>query len=153
MQRPQAAAPVENDASSSTDYVSRVLELREEIKRSCGFQLYYTPAGDREMTNMIETQFRTLKKQAGLKGAVQNIHYTRLVQALQDEKASERPDPNYFTLEAGESSRPPRPFCSVCGYWGLYKCPQKKCNARVCSIECRKVHIQAQKCGANIVVS
>ncbi|OJD25097.1 hypothetical protein ACJ73_03532 [Blastomyces percursus] len=35
-------------------------------------------------------------------------------------------------------SKPPRHFCSICGYWGKVKCI--KCRARVCGLDCYRVH-------------
>ncbi|KAL2362769.1 hypothetical protein RJZ56_004305 [Blastomyces dermatitidis] len=35
-------------------------------------------------------------------------------------------------------SKPPRHFCSICGYWGRVKCI--KCRARVCGLDCYRVH-------------
>ena len=40
------------------------------------------------------------------------------------------------TLDAGE--KPPRRFCSICGYWGRVKCV--KCNARTCGLDCYRIH-------------
>ncbi|PGH29518.1 zinc finger HIT domain-containing protein 1 [[Emmonsia] crescens] len=35
-------------------------------------------------------------------------------------------------------SKPPRHFCSICGYWGRVKCI--KCRARACGLECYRIH-------------
>ncbi|OJD15455.1 hypothetical protein AJ78_04296 [Emergomyces pasteurianus Ep9510] len=35
-------------------------------------------------------------------------------------------------------TKPPRHFCSICGYWGRVKCI--KCRARACGLECYRTH-------------
>ncbi|EGD95388.1 hypothetical protein TESG_02873 [Trichophyton tonsurans CBS 112818] len=39
-------------------------------------------------------------------------------------------------------SRPPRHFCSICGYWGKVKCI--KCQARICGLECSRIHLETR---------
>jgi len=48
------------------------------------------------------------------------------------------PAPNYLTVAAGPSSRPPRHFCSVCGFRADYTCP--RCGCRFCSLRCHSQH-------------
>jgi zinc finger HIT domain-containing protein 1 len=45
---------------------------------------------------------------------------------------------NYLSVAAPPSVRPPRQFCSVCGYFGSYSCV--RCGMRFCSIRCNKSH-------------
>ncbi|CAM9443736.1 unnamed protein product, partial [Choristocarpus tenellus] len=42
------------------------------------------------------------------------------------------------SIEAPESKLPPRQFCSVCGYLGLYACT--RCGSRFCTIRCMDQH-------------
>ncbi|KAI0249142.1 hypothetical protein BJV78DRAFT_718027 [Lactifluus subvellereus] len=46
--------------------------------------------------------------------------------------------PTYLTAAAAPPKEPIRPLCSVCGYWGKYKC--KKCAMPFCGLDCRSVH-------------
>lgn len=46
--------------------------------------------------------------------------------------------PLYVTAAAPPPSTPRRPFCSVCGYWGNYKCT--KCGMHYCTIPCKSTH-------------
>ncbi|KAI0067390.1 hypothetical protein BV25DRAFT_1867864 [Artomyces pyxidatus] len=46
--------------------------------------------------------------------------------------------PTYITAVTGPSQAPPRLLCSVCGYWGRYKC--KKCTMPYCDLNCQGVH-------------
>ncbi|CAN0363103.1 unnamed protein product [Pylaiella littoralis] len=43
-----------------------------------------------------------------------------------------------LTIEAPMSKQPPRAFCSVCGYHGLYTCT--RCGSRFCSSKCSEQH-------------
>ena len=46
--------------------------------------------------------------------------------------------PTYLTVAAAPPKEPTRPLCTVCGYWGNYKC--KKCAMPFCGLDCRGVH-------------
>ncbi|CAM9653167.1 unnamed protein product [Sphacelaria rigidula] len=43
-----------------------------------------------------------------------------------------------LSIEAPVSKKPPTPFCSVCGYHGLYTCT--RCGSRFCSSKCSEQH-------------
>ncbi|KAI8921207.1 hypothetical protein DFJ77DRAFT_154716 [Powellomyces hirtus] len=43
--------------------------------------------------------------------------------------------PTYLTCIAAPSRKPPRKFCSVCGYFSSYSCEQ--CGMLYCCIKCR----------------
>ncbi|PGH06451.1 hypothetical protein AJ79_06541 [Helicocarpus griseus UAMH5409] len=47
------------------------------------------------------------------------------------------PGPGRGPAAAG-ITKPPRHFCSICGYWGRVKCV--KCRARACGLECYRIH-------------
>jgi len=44
----------------------------------------------------------------------------------------------YLTAAAPASTVPPRTLCSVCSYWGRYKCG--RCAQPYCDLACRAVH-------------
>jgi zinc finger HIT domain-containing protein 1 len=46
--------------------------------------------------------------------------------------------PNYISINAGQSDKPARKFCSVCGHQGQYSCT--RCGMRYCSIKCNNHH-------------
>ncbi|KAF9453465.1 hypothetical protein P691DRAFT_755521 [Macrolepiota fuliginosa MF-IS2] len=50
--------------------------------------------------------------------------------------------PNYLTAVAPPPTYPPRMLCSVCSYWGTYKC--KRCAMPYCDLNCEKVHIDTR---------
>jgi zinc finger HIT domain-containing protein 1 len=51
---------------------------------------------------------------------------------------ADMPGPTYLTAAAPPSKLPPRVFCSVCGYWGKYRC--MKCAMPYCSLDCQATH-------------
>lgn len=44
----------------------------------------------------------------------------------------------YLSAALGSSAYPPRSFCSICGYWGKYKCG--RCGLSNCSQACEVTH-------------
>ncbi|KAL0954657.1 hypothetical protein HGRIS_003608 [Hohenbuehelia grisea] len=46
--------------------------------------------------------------------------------------------PTYLTAVTPPPSTPPRMICSVCGYWGRYKC--RRCAMPYCDRSCESVH-------------
>ncbi|KAM5538501.1 hypothetical protein V8D89_007834 [Ganoderma adspersum] len=46
--------------------------------------------------------------------------------------------PTYLRAVAPPPLEPPRLLCSVCGYWGKYKC--KRCAMPYCDLNCEGVH-------------
>ncbi len=46
--------------------------------------------------------------------------------------------PNDLSINAAQSSKPVRKFCSVCGHAGQYACT--RCGMRYCSIKCNSHH-------------
>lgn len=63
-----------------------------------------------------------------------------LAQMLEEEDPSLLPNGmvSYNEITAGPSTRPPRPFCSICGYKAAYTCT--RCFVRFCSVRCGDVH-------------
>ena len=50
--------------------------------------------------------------------------------------------PGYLSAVVPPPKEPPRLFCSVCGYWGKYKC--MKCALPFCSHDCEVNHQETQ---------
>ncbi|KAJ3768225.1 hypothetical protein FB446DRAFT_752433 [Lentinula raphanica] len=50
--------------------------------------------------------------------------------------------PSYLTAVASPPKYPPRLICSVCGYWGEYKC--RKCAMPYCDLNCEGIHIETR---------
>ncbi|KZP31838.1 hypothetical protein FIBSPDRAFT_925662 [Athelia psychrophila] len=46
--------------------------------------------------------------------------------------------PTYLTAATPPPKDPPRLLCSVCGYWGKYKC--RRCAMPYCDLNCEGVH-------------
>ncbi|KAJ3784656.1 hypothetical protein GGU11DRAFT_689619, partial [Lentinula aff. detonsa] len=56
--------------------------------------------------------------------------------------------PSYLTAVASPPQYPPRLICSVCGYWGQYKC--RKCAMSYCDLSCEGIHIET-RCERRVV--
>ncbi|KDQ53199.1 hypothetical protein JAAARDRAFT_162112 [Jaapia argillacea MUCL 33604] len=56
--------------------------------------------------------------------------------------------PSYLTAVTLPPREPPRLLCSVCGYWGRYKC--KKCALPYCDLNCQSVHDET-RCERRVV--
>ncbi|KAJ7758872.1 hypothetical protein DFH07DRAFT_741463 [Mycena maculata] len=50
--------------------------------------------------------------------------------------------PTYLTAQAPAPTYPPRLICSVCGYWGRYKC--RRCALPFCDRNCEGVHAETR---------
>lgn len=57
------------------------------------------------------------------------------------------PPLTYNAARAGPSTsgKPPRYFCTICGYWGKIRC--RNCGVRTCGLDCYKIH-EDSRCGA-----
>ncbi|KAF8591097.1 hypothetical protein K439DRAFT_1644375 [Ramaria rubella] len=67
--------------------------------------------------------------------------YKKNLQQLIDESgiANFPPDaPTHLTATSPPPREPPRVLCSVCGYWGKYKC--RKCAMSYCDLNCQATH-------------
>ncbi|KAF8968013.1 hypothetical protein BDZ97DRAFT_1903003 [Flammula alnicola] len=56
--------------------------------------------------------------------------------------------PTYLTASTIPSAYPSRMLCSVCGYWGLYKC--RRCAMPYCDLNCEGVHAET-RCERRVV--
>ncbi|GBE88258.1 hypothetical protein BKA93DRAFT_827365 [Sparassis latifolia] len=56
--------------------------------------------------------------------------------------------PTYLTAVAPPPLQPPQLFCSVCGFWGKYKC--KKCAMPYCDLNCQGIHDET-RCERRVV--
>ncbi|KZT29707.1 hypothetical protein NEOLEDRAFT_1174725 [Neolentinus lepideus HHB14362 ss-1] len=67
------------------------------------------------------------------------VLYRKNLATLIDESGiAALPGPTYLTAAVPPPNEPPRLICSVCGYWGKYKC--KKCAMPYCDLNCEAVH-------------
>ncbi|KAH9928687.1 uncharacterized protein B0H18DRAFT_245675 [Fomitopsis serialis] len=69
------------------------------------------------------------------------VLYKKNLEKLIDESgiANYPPEvPTYLSAAAPPPREPPRLICSVCGYWGKYKC--RKCAMPYCDLNCEGVH-------------
>ncbi|GAO49722.1 hypothetical protein SAICODRAFT_32169 [Saitoella complicata NRRL Y-17804] len=57
----------------------------------------------------------------------------------------EADSPSYQAASSAPSRYPRREFCSVCGYFGTYKC--MRCGARYCDSGCKATHLETRCVG------
>lgn len=89
-----------------------------------------------------------LDESVGLRGAynlwIRGVTHYDSTQGISSLPASM---PTYLTAGAPPPREPPRLLCSVCGYWGKYKC--KKCAMAYCDRNCEGVHLET-RCDRNV---
>ncbi|KAF9060483.1 hypothetical protein BDP27DRAFT_1385564 [Rhodocollybia butyracea] len=56
--------------------------------------------------------------------------------------------PSYLTAATPPSKYPSRLLCTVCGYWGWYKC--RKCAMPYCDLNCEGIHLET-RCERRVV--
>ncbi|PCH42332.1 hypothetical protein WOLCODRAFT_38419, partial [Wolfiporia cocos MD-104 SS10] len=79
------------------------------------------------------------------------VLYRKNFATLVDESgiAGYPPDvPTYLTAVVPPPREPPRLLCSVCGYWGKYKC--QRCAMPYCDLNCEAVHNET-RCERRVV--
>ncbi|KAI0768119.1 hypothetical protein BD413DRAFT_139164 [Trametes elegans] len=79
------------------------------------------------------------------------ILYKKPLSVLIEDSGIEQLPPNvptYLRAVAPPTREPPRMLCSVCGYWGKYKC--KRCAMPYCDLNCEGVHNET-RCERRVV--
>ncbi|KAF8525821.1 hypothetical protein BU17DRAFT_74246 [Hysterangium stoloniferum] len=78
------------------------------------------------------------KSTLNVRGAL--LYKKNLQQLIEESGIANLPPtaPSYLTAAAPPPREPPRVLCSVCGYWGKYKC--RKCTMPYCDLNCQATH-------------
>ncbi|KAK7454443.1 hypothetical protein VKT23_011199 [Stygiomarasmius scandens] len=78
------------------------------------------------------------------KKSTMNVRTALLYRLISPQGIASMPSsiPTYLTAQTPPSSYPPRLICSVCGYWGRYKC--QKCALPYCDQNCEAVHVETR---------
>ncbi|KAI8816068.1 uncharacterized protein EV422DRAFT_501687, partial [Fimicolochytrium jonesii] len=84
---------------------------------------------------------RKKQKRGGVRALLQKKNFATLLMDSGIE-AIPPPIPTYLTVSAKPSVKPPRKFCSVCGYFSKYTC--MRCGMQYCSITCRDAHTETR---------
>ncbi|KAJ7593440.1 hypothetical protein C8J56DRAFT_1003166 [Mycena floridula] len=90
------------------------------------------------------------KKKSNMKIRTALIYRTNLAKLVEESNIAALParTPTYLTAQTPPSKYPPRMMCSVCGYWGQYKC--RKCSMPYCDRNCESVHDET-RCERRVV--
>ncbi|OCH95457.1 hypothetical protein OBBRIDRAFT_580074 [Obba rivulosa] len=97
--------------------------------------------GRARQTISDKKEWKGQKKKKSTMNVRSAVLYKKSLQVLIDESgiANFPPSiPTYLTAGAPPPREPSRLLCSVCGYWGKYKC--KKCKMPYCDMSCEAVH-------------
>ncbi|ETW82857.1 hypothetical protein HETIRDRAFT_416896 [Heterobasidion irregulare TC 32-1] len=78
------------------------------------------------------------------------LYRKKLAELVEESRIADHPAhiPTYLTAVTAPPREPPRLLCSVCGYWGRYKC--KKCAMPYCDLNCEAVHDET-RCEKRVV--
>jgi len=91
--------------------------------------------------NIISDKRAVGKKKKSTMGVRSALLYRKNLSTLIDESGIANLPvhvPTYLTAVTVPPSVPPRMMCSVCGYWGRYKC--RRCAMPYCGKTCEDVH-------------
>ncbi|EJD06773.1 uncharacterized protein FOMMEDRAFT_138604 [Fomitiporia mediterranea MF3/22] len=81
------------------------------------------------------------RKKAQSKNVRDALVYRKNLATLIEESGIAKLPPNvptYLTAAAPPPTEPPRLLCTVCGYWGRYKC--QRCSMAYCDKNCEETH-------------
>ncbi|KAJ3990186.1 hypothetical protein F5890DRAFT_705655 [Lentinula detonsa] len=148
-----------NNASSST-FSPKLLEKRtknhlDELEKSNYSESASLTVGEDDDEPARNLKLTGYSPAATKKKSTMNIRsallYRKNLATLIEESgiASLPPSaPSYLTAVASPPEYPPRLICSVCGYWGQYKC--RKCAMPYCDLSCEGIHIET-RCERRVV--
>lgn len=117
----------------------------EELERS---NYADTKGGSDLATGLAGNRSRTTLADAGNKGRKKTTNNVRTIllyrknlnTIIEQAGLASLPGnvPSYLTAAAPESTIAPRMLCSVCSYWGRYRCA--RCAQPYCDLGCKAVH-------------
>ncbi|KAL1666942.1 hypothetical protein GGF50DRAFT_112763 [Schizophyllum commune] len=107
-----------------------------------------TPVTDQRKVNLLGNSPATKRKKSTMAVRTALLYPTNFNALLEKSKIEAMPGPSYLTATVPPSPYPPRLICSVCGYWGQYKC--MKCAMPYCDRNCAGVHDET-RCEKRVV--
>ncbi|KAF9561956.1 hypothetical protein CPC08DRAFT_817369 [Agrocybe pediades] len=99
---------------------------------------------DKRNLNILGTSAAAGKKKSTMKVRTALLYRKNLATLIEESGIATLPAnvPTYLTAAAAPSIYPPRMICSVCGYWGRYKC--RRCAMAFCDNNCEGVHLETR---------
>ncbi|KAF9266509.1 hypothetical protein L218DRAFT_971406 [Marasmius fiardii PR-910] len=98
------------------------------------------PISDKRNLNLTGNSPAAKKKKSTMNVRSALLYRKNFATLLEESKIASLPTsiPTYLTAQGPPPRYPARMVCSVCGYWGLYKC--RKCAMPFCDRNCENVH-------------
>ncbi|TFK40244.1 hypothetical protein BDQ12DRAFT_734250 [Crucibulum laeve] len=99
---------------------------------------------DKRTLNIPGTSPAAKKKKTTHNVRTALVYRKTLAELIDESKIANLPpdDPTYLRAAAPPSAYPPRMLCTVCGYWGHYKC--RRCSMAYCDQNCESVHAETR---------
>ncbi|TRM64440.1 hypothetical protein BD626DRAFT_547546 [Schizophyllum amplum] len=106
------------------------------------------PITDERKVRLLGNSPATKKKKSVMAVRSALLYSTSFNNLLDKSKIETMSGPTYLTAASPPPPYPPRLFCSVCGYWGRYKC--MRCAMPYCDRNCLGVHDET-RCEKRVV--
>lgn len=105
---------------------------------------------DKRNLNIPGTSAAAKKKKSTMNVRTALLYRKNFATLLEESNIASSPSsvPTYLTACAPPSAYPPRMICSVCGYWGRYRC--RRCAMAYCDLNCEGVHAET-RCERRVV--
>ncbi|KAE9408449.1 hypothetical protein BT96DRAFT_962756 [Gymnopus androsaceus JB14] len=107
-----------------------------------------TLISDKRNLQLAGTSPAATKKKSTMNVRTALLYRKNLATLIEESGIASLPAPTYLTAAAPPSTYPPRLICTVCGYWGQYKC--RKCAMPYCDLNCEGIHLET-RCERRVV--
>ncbi|KAF9000616.1 hypothetical protein BDQ17DRAFT_1400401 [Cyathus striatus] len=99
---------------------------------------------DKRTFNIPGTSPAAKKKKSTMNVRTALLYRKNLATLIEESNIASLPPsvPTYFTAVVPPSSYPPRMLCSVCEFWGHYKC--RRCSMPYCDLNCESIHSETR---------
>ncbi|TFK72971.1 hypothetical protein BDN72DRAFT_762649 [Pluteus cervinus] len=103
---------------------------------------------DKRSLKISGTSAAAKKKKSTMSVRTALLYRKNLGTLVDESNISSLPVATYLTAQTCAPKYPARPICSVCGYWGSYRC--QKCGVGYCDKQCEGVHDET-RCERRVV--
>lgn len=105
---------------------------------------------DKRNLNILGSSAAAKKKKSTMSVRTALLYRKNLATLIEESNIASLPPsiPTYLTSITPPSAYPPRMLCSVCGYWGAYRC--RRCAMPYCDRNCEAVHAET-RCEKRVV--
>ncbi|RDB26081.1 Zinc finger HIT domain-containing protein 1 [Hypsizygus marmoreus] len=105
---------------------------------------------DKRNLNIAGSSPAAKKKKSTMSVRTALLYRKKLATLIDESNIASLPPsvPTYLTALTPPPAYPPRILCTVCGYWGAYKC--RRCAMPYCDMKCEAVHNET-RCERRVV--